>query len=378
MNHEASPSSSNQAFGNNYGSIEEQPLIPTKIHGKSSNWDTFLQISCILLGTGVLQLPAALKEGGWIGIFYILLAGVISNYTGMLTVRCLYHKEGSRVKTFSELGRSAFGNRGLLLVKFMKNFALISAGAIFILLAAINLNALSKLYFGFGDNIKLWVTISSILVFIPMLAFKELHESPSLSFFGTFTTVFVIIIVTVLSIIKFFEKDFVLPPSNLFSLKGFPISLSSICFAFGGNLLWPEVEEGMRDPKSFERVLTLSNGVVTLFYVTVALTAYLVFGDNVLSPVLLSFEPSFFLDASYMLIALHVLLTAPMLLMSVSNEIEKDISTSDSENSESRFFTRSVLRGVIIIIASTTVVSLPNFEKLVSFFGSMTSSILSF
>ncbi|OMJ08950.1 Amino acid transporter ANTL2, partial [Smittium culicis] len=122
----------------------------------------------------------------------------------------------------------------------------------------------------------------------------------------------------------------------------------------------------------------LSNGVVTLFYVTVALTAYLVFGDNVLSPVLLSFEPSFFLDASYMLIALHVLLTAPMLLMSVSNEIEKDISTSDSENSESRFFTRSVLRGVIIIIASTTVVSLPNFEKLVSFFGSMTSSILSF
>ncbi|OMJ10220.1 Proton-coupled amino acid transporter 4 [Smittium culicis] len=211
-----------------------------------------------------------------------------------------------------------------------------------------------------------------------MLAFKELHESPSLSFFGTFTTVFVIIIVTVLSIIKFFEKDFVLPPSNLFSLKGFPISLSSICFAFDGNLLWPEVEEGMSDPKSFERVLTLSNGVVTLFYVTVALAAYLVFGDNVLSPVLLSFEPSFFLDVSYMLITLHVLLTTPMLFMSVSNEIEKDISTSDSENSESRFFTRSVLRGVIIIIASTTVVSLPNFEILVSFFGSMISSIISF
>ncbi|OMJ10221.1 hypothetical protein AYI69_g10330 [Smittium culicis] len=93
MNHEGFSSSSNQVLGNNYGSIEEQPLIATEIQGKSSNWDTFLQISCILLGTGVLQLPANLKEGGWIGIFYILLAGVISNYTGILTVRCLYHIE---------------------------------------------------------------------------------------------------------------------------------------------------------------------------------------------------------------------------------------------------------------------------------------------
>ncbi|OLY83884.1 Proton-coupled amino acid transporter 4 [Smittium mucronatum] len=325
---------------------------------------------------GTLQLPAALKEGGWAGVFYILLSGIISNYTGILTVRALYHREGLRVKTFSDLGHSAYGLTGLRFVKYFKHLALISAGAIFILLAAINLDALSNSYFGFQDHIQLWVVISSIIVFIPMVLFKEAHESPVMSFFGTFTTVFVIVIVSVLSVIRYFSKDFISPPTTLFKFFGFPVSISSIFFAFGGNLLWPEVEKGMKNPKDFDKVLTLSNACVTLLYMSIAISAYLIFGNNVLSPVLLSFQSSPILDTAYILITLHVLLTAPILLMSVTNEMEHDMCKNSSDSQEFSIFGRSVFRGLIITASSATVLVLPNFEKLVAFMGAISSSIL--
>ncbi|PVU87310.1 hypothetical protein BB559_006101 [Furculomyces boomerangus] len=356
-----------------YGSIEAQNLIEDNSK-LATNWETFLSICCILMGTGVLQLPAALKEGGWAGFFYIFLTGLMSNYAGMLTVRCLYTKEGERLSTFSDMGFYLYGNLGKQTIQVFKVLSMLGAGSIFILLASINLDQLFSDIFGWKPHFLFWIIVSSIIALIPMILFKEIHESPLITFFGTFTTIFVIVIASSISILVWMKPDFEYPPSSAFKLSGLPISFSSICFAFGGNLLYPDIEKGMKTPQSFDKVLTYSSFVVTIFYAIMAFAGYLAFGDNVLSPVLLSFNPNFFVNAAYLLITAHVLLTAPLLFISISGDMEKDMSSE----TEMKPFYRHILRATLLFLSVGAALAFPDFEKLIALISSVTISLLSY
>ncbi|PVU95022.1 hypothetical protein BB559_002851 [Furculomyces boomerangus] len=326
------------------------------------------------MGTGVLQLPAALKQGGWIGFFYVFLSGIMSNYAGMATVRCMYTKEGEKLNTFSDMGGYLYGNMGKQAIQTLKTLSLLGGGSVSILLASINLNEIVSEMFGLKSNLLFWIVVCSIVVLTPTILFKEIHESPLLTFFGTFTTVFVIVIASIMSILVWMHPEFQYPPSELLKLSGFPISFSSICFAFSGNLLWPDIEKGMKTPQSFSKVLTCSSCVVTLFYAVMAFTGYLAFGDNVLSPVLLSFHPNFFVKAAYLLITAHILLTIPLYIISISRDIERLIY----DQVEMKVWHRHMLRTSLLLVAVAVILTFSNFEKLVSLIGSVTVSLLSY
>ncbi len=49
--------------------------------------------SCIIAGTGILQLPYALRLSGWVGIAVILFSAFVNEYTGKLLIECLYVDE---------------------------------------------------------------------------------------------------------------------------------------------------------------------------------------------------------------------------------------------------------------------------------------------
>ncbi|OMH79616.1 hypothetical protein AX774_g6968 [Zancudomyces culisetae] len=86
------------------------------------------------------------------------------------------------------------------------------------------------------------------------------------------------------------DPDFIMPRTTSIKLSGLPSSLSSICFAFGGNIVWPDVERGMKKRKSFPKVLSLANLLVAIMYLAMAAAGYALFGDeNVQSPITISF-----------------------------------------------------------------------------------------
>ncbi len=49
--------------------------------------------SCVIAGTGILQLPYALRLSGWCGIAVILFSAFVNEYTGKLLIECLYVDE---------------------------------------------------------------------------------------------------------------------------------------------------------------------------------------------------------------------------------------------------------------------------------------------
>lgn len=49
-------------------------------------------VSCVIGGTGMLGIPRAVAEAGWLGSLLIVLALVMSTYTGHILIECLYLK----------------------------------------------------------------------------------------------------------------------------------------------------------------------------------------------------------------------------------------------------------------------------------------------
>ena len=66
----------------------------------------------LLCGIGLMTMPYAVKEGGFLSLALLLLFAVICCYTGLLLMRCLQSYPG--LDTYPDIGQAAFGIAGRL------------------------------------------------------------------------------------------------------------------------------------------------------------------------------------------------------------------------------------------------------------------------
>ncbi|KAJ2083826.1 hypothetical protein H4R24_000478 [Coemansia sp. RSA 988] len=362
------------------GSVQEDRDTNTDVAHRhlSSSTETFFHIVCITAGTGILQLPYALRSGGWVGVLYIALAAVISVYSGKILIRCLYHKHGVRLKSYSEVAEAAFGPRGRAILRTLKDFNLLGVVGIYIVLAGISIDSLAV-----GSAVghlggRFWIAASSVAVWIAVVLAREVHDVFFLSIFGTLTTVAMVIIVVCLGIT---DSEFLhtRPPTKLIDFNMAPISLASICFSFGGNLNWPDLEGSMKSPKNWSTTLSLATGFVALIYLCVAIVGYGVYGDHVRSPIFLSLPSGLAVVAAKAMITAHVLLTCPILLTAVFIEAERDMSiNSETLSSTREWLYRTGFRSLVMAAIAFFALFVSDFSKVVPVLGAIAASLVVF
>ncbi|KAJ1962185.1 hypothetical protein GGI12_002795 [Dipsacomyces acuminosporus] len=348
------------------------------VHKKGSAAETFFHIVCISAGTGMLQLPYVLKEGGWIGLFYIMLAGVIAAYTGNMLIKCLYYKQGARLRSYSDVADAAFGLYGRRTFRVLKDFNLLGVVGIFIVLAGTNINALLD-GSDFGSlGVTFWISISAVLVWAVVAFAKEIHDVYIFSIFGTLATVVTVVIIlwTGASDISSHKSR---PPTKLLDLGMFPISLASICFSFGGSTNWPDIEASMESPAKWDTVLSIATAFVALIYLCVAAIGYGVYGDSVRSPILLSLPAGIPVVVANVMITAHVLLACPILLTAVLVEAEYDLKINSEHCSPVREAVyRAAFRTCLIAAVALAAVFVKDFAKFVPILGAFAGSLLVF
>ncbi|KAJ1911315.1 hypothetical protein H4219_005978, partial [Mycoemilia scoparia] len=194
-----------------------------------STFGAYLNIVCVVIGTGCLQLPYSIRQCGWLGLVMLPIASIIGLFTGQLIIKTL----GGRLKNFSDIGERAFAgsNINTLVLSFsghrdlaanpgsssignitdassmtsslnttttagnvnMTSMALAdslarSSGSIGLTLPPILVNA------------KFWMFISAAVMWIPFVIFKYMSETIVLAFLGFGTSVAVTIIAVVQSL----------------------------------------------------------------------------------------------------------------------------------------------------------------------------------
>ncbi|KAG2190251.1 hypothetical protein INT46_006926 [Mucor plumbeus] len=345
---------------------------------QGSSFTAFFSVVCVVAGTGALGLPYGLAQGGWIGLFILCLSWILSIYTGVLLIRSMYYDGKTRLSSYQEVATAAFGAIGGWIAFFFTAITLVGVPVLYLLLSGLNLHNVAK-----GSSAELtfpiWVIICTCIVAIPFLFFRSLKEMGFLSIFGMLSTVIVVLIVLGVAVKE--APDHVDSHHDGVIWNMFPIALSSISFSFGGNPVYPHVEQSMRNRKDWNKVITIGLTFCVVLYFLAAVPGYYVYGSASLSPIYESLSdtnkgPKF---ASIIIITIHLILTTPLLLMSFAIDVEKMLKIDPEHKS---FFVewtlRFIFRGALIVLIAAIAIFVPFFGDFMSLLGAFSNCALVF
>ncbi|KAK8967057.1 hypothetical protein KSP40_PGU000757 [Platanthera guangdongensis] len=317
-----------------------------------------------LLGYGILPMPYALAEGGWISLGALFVIGGICSYTAILLQQCMESNE--LVKTYPDIGQLAFGIKGRNLMDQVMNaigLLIIEGDNIDLLFPGIEFHIFGKIIKG-----KQCFIILSALVVLPTTWPKDLRVLSYLSF--TSFLVFLLLLVLIIWIGAFQGVGFH-GGGVVVNFGRLPTSLSIFIFSFGGHTIIPTVYASMKDTKKFSKVLIIGFTVSTLQYAVMAVTGYLMFGKETNSIVTLNLPQRLVTSkiTIWTVIAIPLVKYA-LVLMPVVNSIEAKFQVTGR--------LAKILFRTFLVISTVVIASgIPFFTTFISLVGSLLSSMAS-
>ncbi|KAL0072857.1 transmembrane amino acid transporter protein-domain-containing protein [Phycomyces blakesleeanus] len=227
----------------------------------------YANIVCVIAGTGTLGLPRAFADGGWLGILILMLAWSMAIYSGVVLIRCLYHKPGQRLSNFKDVGYAAFGWPGY------------AAASALHFLNLFGCPALTLYWHPKGElTTTIWTCIVGSFLLIPCLVMKTLKE----------VTAIAAIVVR-----------------NGVIWEGFPTALATISFSFGGNNTYPHIEHALGKPQQWKWAIFAGLSTCTCLYILTAVPGYWSYGASTQSPVYLSLPDGAAKKISMIVMTIH-------------------------------------------------------------------------
>ncbi|RHZ75903.1 hypothetical protein Glove_208g172 [Diversispora epigaea] len=354
-----------------YGSISKDPV------NEGSNWAAYMNIVCVLAGSGTLGIPYAIQLGGWISVPILIISATMTYYANTKLIECLhYDEQNSKRKTsMSDLAYEAYGNAGFFVIGFFFNALCIGCPILFLILAGHNLQELFT-NIGIDLGIRTWIYICASIMCIPFILLRSMKEAAFLSAVGTITTAFVVIVISITSIVEY--------PNNrdkrheFINFRNIPLSMATFSFSYGGNFIFPQIEASLKNPKKWPEILRFAIFSVTIMYLIIGIPAYLTYGETLRSPVYIGLQPGFSITISIIMITIHVLLALPVYQTVFSVEIENYLGFDTKNLSKIRqHILRILLRIIIMIFTVYIAVNVPYFSDLMQLFGATGNGVLS-
>ena len=167
-----------------------------------------------------------------------------------------------KIKTYSDLGREAYGDWGYYAVNFVIFFQQMT---------------IITAYFYFLN--KYFPSYLVLIVIIPIWMFWGLRKISYVSFMSlTFVTfvLFGVIGYSINDINKYSKENL-----RYFDVFNLPLFFGVWVFQFEGNTAWLQIENSMKSPKNFWRVSSVSIAFIIVFKWSLALSAYIAYAENV-------------------------------------------------------------------------------------------------
>ncbi|KAI1297843.1 hypothetical protein EDD11_006909 [Mortierella claussenii] len=343
---------------------------------QGSNVLAYANVVCVVAGTGTLGLPYALHLGGWIGVGVLFLSLFMSVYTAILLMKCLYYNGKYRLSSYQEIGRHAFGKPGLIAVWFFHTSIVLGAPVMYLILSGTEMKGLVQ-----NDAIgtKAWIWICAAIVAVPFVTMKTLKEVAVMSIFGALATVVLVVVAVRGSIMDMSNPAYANVRHDNVVLANLPTTVASISICFGGNVVYMHVEEAMRYPRSWNRVVAAALGTCSILYLATAIPGYIAYGDQALSPILSNLPKDIFTKIGTVVIIVHVILAAPILLTSFALEFERlvDVTVARRGKVMERVY-RTIIRLVVVGVCGGIACTVPYFGDFLSLLGALGNCTLIF
>nr|XP_022910331.1 amino acid transporter AVT1J-like [Onthophagus taurus] len=338
---------------------------------------TAIFIAGEMAGSGVLALPKAVVDSGWIGIILLIVFCFNAGYSGSCLGACWYILEERypelRRKTrnpYGTIAQKSFGKYARYLVSGCIQFTLCGAGTVYLLLAS---QIIQELLNDILPSVSYcyWFLLIAALLLIPMWL-----ESPK-----DFRAAGVIAIsTTTIACILFFSqtiKDGLSKTEPIVHYKhdfsDFFLAFGTLLFAFGGASTFPTIQNDMQDKKKFGYSIVIAFSVIIALYLPVALSAYYVYGEDLFPNVAMSISKSIPLTIGNICMAVHLVFAFLIVINPVCQELEEIFKVPHVF-----CWQRCLLRSFMMIFMVFVGESIPQFGKILSLVGGSTITLLTF
>ncbi|KAI9249743.1 transmembrane amino acid transporter protein-domain-containing protein [Phascolomyces articulosus] len=313
-----------------------------------SSWFAYYNIVCLTLGTGMLGLPGACARGGWGAVALIIIAMIMSAYSGVILQPCMYKGKERRLSSYKEIAEEAFGKIGGWVSFFFTTWIIVGTPITYVVLAAQNIN---QLCVGTAGEIGMvaWTIIWTVMVGIPYIFIKSINKIAWVSGFGAIAMTTTIIITVALASIDAPNQVAVHHDNVIW--EGFPVALATIAFGAGGNIVYANTEGQMKNPKQWPIVIIASLATLGAVFVLLAVGCYYVYGVDVVNPAYNSVPDVPARTVAIILVTINVIVSIPILLVPFAADLSDMMNiTVERFGNRKEFIIRSLLRTAILVL----------------------------
>ena len=234
-----------------------------------------------LLGSATFALPYAVVLGGYATIPAFAIITILADVTGLLLVDALYDENSGRVSRkrvhmdYVEIARAVAGAKGAQMLNFALIFYLYAMNTVNLVLIGRSLYAV--LHEVIPMNLIATTAVFSSLV-LPTLFIKSLSKLAYLSMMSTICIITGGIASQVVFVRHHDNWSKNLPDIPIFDSEGFAFATSVWFFMLICHSVVPQVENSMKEPRKYPRVLHISHLFSTIIKIYFGITGALTFG----------------------------------------------------------------------------------------------------
>lgn len=340
--------------------------------GDASDVKTFFTLLKAFIGTGIIFLPKAFRNGG------ILFSSVTLVTVSLITTLCFHLLLKCRSQYgggYGDLGERIAGPRLRSLI--LSSIALSQIGFVCacIIFTAENLHVFLRAVA--SHSMIVWSTGGLILLQVVVLT--PLSWIRNISKLGPVALLADVFILIGLGYIYYYDiatmaaRHGLEPSVQLFNPNSFTLTIGSCIFTFEGIGLILPVQSSMKRPEHFNYLLYIVMAIITVLFTAVGALSYGTFGEQTQTEIFSNFpQSSPLVNTIQFLYSLAILVGTPIQLFPASRILEgKLFGPKSGKRDPSIKWKKNVFRtGMVIACGMVAGVGAGDLDKFVSLIGS--------
>ena len=341
--------------------------------GDASNVQSFFTLLKAFVGTGIMFLPKAFKNGGMLfSAITLIVVSLVTCFCFHLLLACRARYGGG----YGDFGETIAGPRMRKLVLAsitISQLGFVCAGIIFV---AENLSSFLEAVT--PDRAG---TISPILLItIQILSLIPFSFIRNISKLGPAALIADVCILIGLVYIYYYDihtLSTVLhgfnPTIRLFNPRDFTLTIGSAIFTFEGIGLILPIQSSMRHPQHFNFLLYTVMLLITVIFTSVGVLCYGTFGDRTNTEIITNFpQTSKLVNAIQFLYAFAVLIGAPVQLFPAIRIIESQLfgHRSGKQSTATKWKKNALRTSLVLLVGVISAIGASDLDKFVALIGS--------
>ncbi|KAK7757204.1 hypothetical protein SLS62_000753 [Diatrype stigma] len=335
--------------------------------GNNTPWNTALLLLKSFVGTGVLFLPRAYLNGG------MLFSNLVLFFVAALSYYCFVLLVTTRLKVVGSFGDIG----GILYGKWLRNLILCSVVtsqigfvAAYIVFTAENLQAFILAVTDCNRYVQItWLILLQMVIFLPFSLFRDIGK---LGFTALIADAFILIGLAYL----FYYDVLTLSTHGLadiiqFNQKDWTLFIGTAIFTFEGIGLIIPIQESMKTPSKFPKVMFYVMIIITVLFITMGAVSYAAYGSKTETVVLLNLpQDDKLVNGVQLLYSLAILLSTPLQIFPAIRITENALFTKSGKYNPYIKWQKNVFRfGVVFLCAFIAWGGADDLDKFVALVG---------